>query len=90
MLAEINRRFQSGESFAFETTLAGRSYARHIRDWRKAGYHIKLIFLKLPSAEAAIARVKLRVRQAATIFRRTLFAVDSMLDGQIFGEYTLP
>jgi predicted ABC-type ATPase len=52
-----------GESFAFETTLAGLNYARHIPSWRAAGYHVKLIFLSLPTAELAIGRVKARVAQ---------------------------
>ena len=64
------------ESFAFETTLAGHNYIRHIRDWQAAGYRVKLIFLQLDSPETAIARVAQRVRQGghdipqATIRRR--------------------
>src|SRR5207237_780428 len=38
MLAEIRRYLQAGESFAFETTLSGKSYARQIPQWREAGY----------------------------------------------------
>ena len=49
--------------FAFETTLSGRSYARLIPLWRNAGYHVKLIFLSLPTADLAIARVLSRVAQ---------------------------
>jgi predicted ABC-type ATPase len=30
MLAELERHFQAGQSFAFETTLSGRAYLRHI------------------------------------------------------------
>jgi predicted ABC-type ATPase len=63
MLQEIARRVARGESFAFETTLSGVSYARHIRQWRKAGYHVKLFFLSLPSAEMAMRRVAARVAQ---------------------------
>lgn len=63
MLAEIFRRVDSGQSFAFETTLSGLSYARHIPRWRKEGYHVKLVFLSLPSPELAVARVKSRVQQ---------------------------
>lgn len=76
MLAEIGRRVGNGESFAFETTLAGLGYARHIREWRKAGYHIKLIFLSLPSVELALRRVWAPVAQgghdipAETVRRR--------------------
>ncbi len=63
MLQEIHRRVRTGESFAFETTLSGRSYARLIPRWREAGYHVKLIFLSLPSADLAAARVSARVAQ---------------------------
>ena len=63
MLKEIADCVQRGESFAFETTLAGLAYVRHIEEWRAAGYHVSLFFLTLPHAEAAVARVAERVRQ---------------------------
>lgn len=63
MLEEMATCEQCGESFAFETTLSGLSYLRHITQWRKLGYHISLYFLALPNAETAIARVAERVRQ---------------------------
>lgn len=52
-----------GESFAFETTLAGVVYARRIREWQSAGYRVALLFLALPNPEMAVARVAERVRQ---------------------------
>lgn len=63
MLEEIERRTGKGVSFAFETTLSGRSYAGMIPRWRKAGYHVKLIFLSLPSPDLSITRVAARVEQ---------------------------
>jgi len=63
MLDQIAGKVLRGESFAFETTLSGRNYTRHIPRWRKAGYHVKLIFVGLPSPELAVARVKIRVAQ---------------------------
>jgi predicted ABC-type ATPase len=63
MLQEIHRRVDAGESFAFETTLSGRNYARLIPRWRAAGYHVKLIFLSLPTPELPIARVAARAAQ---------------------------
>ena len=63
MLEEIQEYFRHSESFAFETTLAGRTYAQMIPHWQAEGYHVKLFFLTLPSAEMAIARVAERVRQ---------------------------
>jgi len=61
MLSEIQRRTKKGESFAFETTLSGHVYARLIPRWRSAGYRVRLIFLGLPTADMAIARVATRV-----------------------------
>lgn len=63
MLNELRRHFATRESFAFETTLSGRAYLRHIKDWRAAGYRVELIFLRLNNAEEAIARVAQRVKQ---------------------------
>lgn len=63
MLQEMDRHFAARHSFAFETTLSGRAYLARIKQWQAAGYSVKLIFLKLDSAEEAIARVAQRVRQ---------------------------
>lgn len=48
--------------FAFETTLASRTFAPWIRDLLSLGYSFSLVFLWMPSVEAAIARVGERVR----------------------------
>lgn len=63
MLTEIRNRVRTGKSFAFETTLSGHIYAQLIPKWRAAGYHVKLIFLNLPTPEFAIVRVAARVAQ---------------------------
>jgi len=63
MLEQIGQYARRGESFAFETTLSGLGYLRHIRLWRAQGYRVSLFFLSLPNAETAIARVAERVRQ---------------------------
>jgi predicted ABC-type ATPase len=63
MVEEIARCARRGESFAFETTLAGRGYLGHIEAWRAQGYRVGLFFLRLPNVETAIARVATRVRQ---------------------------
>jgi predicted ABC-type ATPase len=63
MLQRIREESTKGENFAFETTLANRSYAHSIREWQAAGYHVALWFLALPSVEAALARVAQRVLQ---------------------------
>lgn len=63
MLEEISLCVERGESFAFETTLAGRGYVRQIKEWRARGYRVSLYFLRLPDVETAIERVALRVEQ---------------------------
>jgi len=63
MISEIRNHVRQGESFAFETTLSGRHYARLIPQWQSAGYSVKLFFLKLASPELAIARVQQRVKE---------------------------
>lgn len=63
MLKMIEEVIAGGESFALETTLSGIGYAKSIPEWRKLGYHVILIFLQLPDAEMAVARVAARVCQ---------------------------
>lgn len=63
MLRLIDTSVSQEESFAFETTLSGKVYIPKITDWKSKGYEIVIYFLKLPSVEFAIQRVKLRVVQ---------------------------
>jgi predicted ABC-type ATPase len=63
MLSEIERRVRKGDSFAFETTLSGRVYARLIPQWRRSGYRVRIKFLSLTSPAVAIERVATRVAQ---------------------------
>jgi predicted ABC-type ATPase len=63
MLRRIDKLAGSGESFCFETTLSGRSYARMIPAWQAKGFTVRLIFLSLVNVETAIARVAERVAQ---------------------------
>jgi predicted ABC-type ATPase len=63
MLEEIKGHVRAGRSFAFETTLSGRLYARLIPRWRARGYRVKLVYLKLANVELALSRVAARVRQ---------------------------
>jgi hypothetical protein len=63
MLDLINDLDRKEESFAFETTLASRTFAQRIPSWRSHGYQVELLFLSLPSVDAALARVAARVQQ---------------------------
>jgi predicted ABC-type ATPase len=63
MLAQMAAYAKARRSFAFETTLSGLSYASRIGNWRNAGYHVKLIYLNIPSVDLALARIRARVAQ---------------------------
>ena len=60
-LAEINARVQDREDFAFETTLAGRSYLRLIRQLKAEGWRVELIYLALSDVSMSRMRVAERV-----------------------------
>lgn len=76
MLDTMKRFVAKGENFAFETTLSGLHHRKLIRNWRSIGYRAELTFLKLPSVQMALTRVRNRVSQgghpvpAAVIRRR--------------------
>jgi predicted ABC-type ATPase len=63
MLSRIKELANSRTTFAFETTLAGRSYARWLVELIKRGYLFHIVFLWLPSPEFALERVRDRVRR---------------------------
>jgi len=63
MIAEIESHVREKRSFAFETTLSGRRYARMIPQWQSIGYRVKLVYLYLQDVKIAIERVRVRVRQ---------------------------
>ena len=60
-LCEIEERVEREEDFAFETTLAGRSYLRLIERLHDSGWQVELIYLALPSVELSKLRVAERV-----------------------------
>lgn len=62
-LSEIDRVAEARLSFAFESTLSGRRHASRLTRWKRAGYEIQIVFLKLDSPELALGRIAARVRQ---------------------------
>jgi predicted ABC-type ATPase len=61
MLSEIRSLARRGESFAFETTLSGRSYMSLFRQLKTRGYQIHIFFLWLDSVDLALSRIRERV-----------------------------
>lgn len=62
MLERLQQLADEHGNFAFETTLASRTFAHWIKELKNAGYAFHLFFLWLPAAEFAIARVAERVK----------------------------
>ena len=58
---ELEACIAARERFAFETTLAGRSYLKLIDRLQGDGWRVELIFLALPSVEMSKLRVAERV-----------------------------
>jgi predicted ABC-type ATPase len=86
MQARLDELARQRESFAFETTLASRSFAPWLRDLRASGYAAHLFFLWLSSADLAVQRVADRVRSgghdvpADTIRRRYRAGVRNLFN----------
>ena len=62
MLARLDELAAQRVDFAFETTLATRSFAPWLLGLTLSGYDVHLFFLWLSSADLAVARVADRVR----------------------------
>jgi predicted ABC-type ATPase len=63
MLERINTLLESKENFAFETTLASKSYKSKIFLAREKGDNVTLLFFWLRNEDLAIERVKTRVME---------------------------
>ena len=61
MLNRINELLETNQNFAFETTLATKSYKSKIIEAKKKNYNVTLLFFWLETIDLAIERVKTRV-----------------------------
>jgi predicted ABC-type ATPase len=62
MLRRLDELAQSGQSFAFESTLSSRSFAHFLSTLKQQGYRVDVCYVWLHSAALAKERVKLRVQ----------------------------
>lgn len=61
VLEQIRNMAEKNVDFAFETTLAGKSYVSFLTELKREGYSINIFFLWVPNAELALSRIKDRV-----------------------------
>jgi predicted ABC-type ATPase len=63
MLGRLRELARQRTNFAFETTLASRTFAPWLLDLIQCGYQFHLVFLWLPNPDMAVARVAARVHE---------------------------
>lgn len=63
MLKRLHELAAARADFAFETTLASRTFAPWLRRLVDSGYQFHLVFVWLPSPDTNVERVALRVRR---------------------------
>lgn len=86
MVARLQELAAGKQDFAFETTLASRSFARWLSELRQSGYETHLVYVTLPSADAAVERVRGRVAHGGhsvpeeTIRRRFVRSLKNLFD----------
>lgn len=84
-LKEVNHYIATRQTFAFETTLSGRSYLKLIKQLRKEGWTVELIYLALPDVEMSRQRVAERVAHGghnipeAALYRRFPRSLKNLL-----------
>lgn len=61
MLEQLRELAANRASFAFETTLASRTFASFLGGLRDTGYYVRIYYFWLADPELAVARVALRV-----------------------------
>lgn len=61
-LAELGRLASARAHFAFESTLAGRTYRTRLMHWKAQGYRVEFVYLKLATPALALRRITSRVR----------------------------
>ena len=61
MLKRLHQLGEAGADFAFESTLASRTFAPFFRTLKAQGYVLAVYYFSLANAQLAVRRVKLRV-----------------------------
>jgi len=61
VLEQVRSLADKNVDFAFETTLAGKSYIPFLKELKKKGYSVNIFFLWVPNPELALLRIKDRV-----------------------------
>ena len=88
MLNRIDELFKNQENFAFETTLATKTYKQKIKFAKENNYNTTLLFFWLRNSDLAKERVKTRVKEGGhniptdVIERRYINGIKNLFDSK--------
>lgn len=86
MLQRIHQLADQKKDFAFETTMASKSFAPFLRQCKQKGYEINLLYIWLKSPKLAVGRVQDRVEEGGhhipspIVFRRYHRSISNFLN----------
>jgi predicted ABC-type ATPase len=86
MIKRLNELLEISKNFAFETTLATKSYQSKVLYAQSKNYNVTLLFFWLQNVDLAIERVKTRVEEGghnietAVIKRRYINGIKNLFD----------
>ncbi|HMA71938.1 MAG TPA: zeta toxin family protein [Xanthobacteraceae bacterium] len=95
MLERIRELIKNRQSFAFETTCSGRTHIPILRRCKADGWRVTLVYLWLPSPEAALDRVARRVREGGhgipddVVVRRYWAGLSNLRHWQTWRSFTI-
>ncbi len=87
MLEQLRALANQGVDFAFESTLAGRTYLSFLKGLKAKGYTVHIFFLWTPTVNLSLSRIKERVAQGGhhippqDVRRRFKKSLVNFLDG---------
>ena len=62
-LSELDRLAKGKNDFAFESTLSGLTYVNRLTRWKRTGYRVEIVYLRISSPQLGLRRIAARVKQ---------------------------
>ena len=90
VIAELHQLAKNRADFAFETTLAGRTYAAFLKELRSTGYAVHLYYLWLPDVELHIQPWQNVFARVAMMYRKRIFEGGTSGRWSTSSNYTDP
>ncbi|MGH7795095.1 MAG: zeta toxin family protein [Candidatus Binatia bacterium] len=59
----MDRLAKGKNDFAFESTLSGLTHVNRLTRWKRTGYRLEIVYLRISSPQLALRRINARVKQ---------------------------